>query len=561
MEKKKKLPIGIDEFEKLREEDFYYIDKTGLIRELLSDWGMVNLFTRPRRFGKSLNMSMLESFFSINGKHSCFDGLEITKETEICKEYMGKYPVIAISLKGVEAGDFETAKQMLVMTINSMARKLQKLQEGNVLTEIEKNLYMRLLDYKMSDALLMDSLRIMSELLRKYYGQKVIILIDEYDVPLAKAFENNYYDQMVTLIRGFLSQALKTNENLKFAVLTGCMSISKESIFTGLNNLRVLSVADVEFDEYYGFTEKEVQDLLKYYELESVGDEIKEWYDGYLFGKAEVYCPWDVICFASKLRSDPEASPQNFWINTSSNNIVRKFIQCAADNGTVRKEIECLVEGGTVAKEIRQELTYREMYDSLENIWSVLFTTGYLTQRGKTADNKFDLLIPNMEIRNIFVLQIMEYFKENVRRDGKTLNQFCNALENGNTEELEQCLTSYLRKTISIRDTFVRKSLKENFYHGIILGILGMKEQWSVASNREAGDGYSDILVETEDMEKGIIIEIKYAHDGDLEKACKTALKQIEELNYEEELHDEGIYKILKYGIGFYKKRCRVIVS
>ena len=320
-------------------------------------------------------------------------------------------------------------------------------------------------------------------------------------------------------------------------------------------------MADVEFDEYYGFTEKEVQNLLKYYELESVGDEIKEWYDGYLFGKAEVYCPWDVICFASKLRSDPEASPQNFWINTSSNNIVRKFIQCAADNGTVRKEIECLVEGDTVTKELRQELTYREMYDSLENIWSVLFTTGYLTQRGKTADNKFDLLIPNMEIRNIFVLQIMEYFKENVRRDGKTLNQFCNALENGNTEELEQCLTSYLRKTISIRDTFVRKSLKENFYHGIILGILGMKEQWSVASNREAGDGYSDILVETEDMEKGIIIEIKYAHDGDLEKACKTALKQIEELNYEEELHDEGIYKILKYGIGFYKKRCRVIVS
>ena len=560
MEKKKKLPIGIDNFEKLREENFYYIDKTGLIRELLDDWGMVNLFTRPRRFGKSLNMSMLESFFSINGNPSCFDGLEIYGEKQLCEKYMGKYPVIAISLKGVEAGDFETAKQMLVMTINSAARKVQNLLEGNTLTDIEKALYMQLLDCQMDDAVLTDSLRIMSELLRKYYDQKVIILIDEYDVPLARAFENGYYDLMVNLIRGFLGQALKSNENLKFSVLTGCMNISKESIFTGLNNLRVLSITDVEFDEYYGFTEKDVQELLTYYQLKSAGPVIKEWYDGYLFGKAEVYCPWDVICFVSKLRSDPDAQPQNFWINTSSNNIVRKFIQWS-DNGTVRKEIEQLVSGETVTKEIHQELTYREIYDSIDNIWSVLFITGYLTQRGKTSDNRFRLIIPNTEIRNIFVLQIMNYFKDTVRKDEKTLDQFCHALVTGNVAELERFLASYLRKTISLRDTFVRKNLKENFYHGILLGILSMKESWTVTSNQESGDGYSDIFIETDNMEKGIILEIKYAHDGDLDAACETALKQIEDLHYDQELQDEGIDDILKYGIAFYKKRCRVRIA
>lgn len=557
---RKRLPVGIDDFEKIRKENFYYIDKTGLIRELLQNWAEVNLITRPRRFGKSLNMSMLKSFFSVNGRHEYFEGLHIRQEKKICEEYMGKYPVVSISMKGIEAGDYETAFKVAVRIMNETAADMDYLQQSDKLSDYDKERYRELLQSDMDPAAFLGSLRQLTRLLKKYYNQEVIVLIDEYDVPLSKAFECGYYDQMVLLLRGFLGQALKTNENLKFAVLTGCMRISKESIFTGLNNLKVLSVSDVEFDEYYGFSDKEVWELLEYYGLSFTHEELKEWYDGYRFGNVEVYCPWDVICHVSRLCTDSQSLPQNYWINTSSNYIVRKFVECA-DNGTTRREIEKLIAGEEIIKEVRQELTYKEIYDSIENIWSVLYTTGYLTQKGKVGENRLRLAIPNAEIRSIFLMQIMELFEENVRRDGETLNNFCRALRNGDAENTEKYLTGYLRKTISIRDAFSRKEMKENFYHGLLIGILGLKEQWGVSSNRETGEGYSDILIETENPETGIIIEVKYAHDGNMETAARNALEQITNTRYEEELQDEGIENILKYGIAFYKKKCKVLLE
>ena len=412
----------------------------------------------------------------------------------------------------------------------------------------------------MKEGTLCSSLKVLSELLEKHHGNKVILLIDEYDVPLAKAFERGYYDQMVLFIRNMFEYALKTNESLKFAVLTGCMRISKESIFTGLNNLKVLSVAEVQFDEAFGFTDKEVRELLEYYELSDHYNEIKEWYDGYQFGNAEVYCPWDVINYCDALRVEPDAQPKNYWSNTSSNEAVRRFIQ-ESDKASVRREIENLVAGEVIKKEIHQELTYKDMYASIDNLWSVLFTTGYLTQRGKPEGNRFQLAIPNMEIRNIFTTQIMDFFKENVPKNRAALNEFCKALKNGDAEGVEKQLTEYLRRTISIRDTFVKKQMKENFFHGILLGILSFGDTWSVSSNKESGDGYSDILVETDDGETGIILELKYADDGNLDTACKKALAQINRNRYEEILLDEGVPHILKYGIAFYKKRCRVMAD
>lgn len=556
--RKKKLPIGIEDFEKIRTEEFYYVDKTGLIRELLDNWGMVNLFTRPRRFGKSLNMSMLEHFFSMEGDKVIFEGLEIAKNTELCKEYMGKFPVISISLKGIHAGGYQTAFDMAVKMINREARRFQYLLQSEKLTMHDKEAFTELFQKDMDEATLACSLAVLSELLFKHYGKKVILLIDEYDVPLAKAFEHGYYDQMLSLLRNVFENALKTNDNLKFAVLTGCMRISKESIFTGLNNLKVLSAADVRFDEYFGFTPQEVEELLAYYDLLNDQEVMKEWYDGYQFGNVEVYCPWDVINYCDLLRADPDAKPQNFWSNTSSNDAVRKFIQ-KADRGTTKREIEKLIAGDVITKEIHQELTYKDMYHSIENIWSVLFTSGYLTQRGKADGNFVRLAIPNMEIRNIFTTQIMELFREDVRRDGQMLEAFCDALKNKNVSKVEQCLEEYLKKTISILDTFVKKQLKENFYHGILLGILAGKTNWGIYSNKEAGDGYSDIQIETDEEKTGIIIEVKYAQDGNLELACQNALHQIETLHYEEVMKEEGTDSILKYGIAFYKKHCKVM--
>lgn len=557
---KQKLPIGIDNFEKLRKDNFYYVDKTGLIRELLENWGEVNLFTRPRRFGKSLNMSMLQAFFSTEGDPAVFQGLEIMRETKLCEEYMGKYPVISVTLKGINGQTYETAFKMAVRVINEAAAKLEYLLDSPRLSGNDRQNLQELLDREMDEAALFGSIREMSRLLKKHFGREVIILIDEYDVPLAKAFENGYYDQMIFLIRGMFEQALKTNENLKFAVLTGCMRVSKESIFTGLNNPKIRSVSDVEFDEYFGFTDAEVRSLLEYYDLSDHYDAVREWYDGYRFGNVDVYCPWDVLNYCDVLRTDPEAQPQNFWMNTSGNDAVRVFIE-KAENGTTKREIESLIAGEEITKEIRQELTYKDMYESIDNIWSVLFTTGYLTQRGKPDGRRFRLAIPNVEIRNIFTSQIMELFKIQVREDGHMLSQFCDALEKGDAPAVEQYFREYLKKTISIRDTFVRKQMKENFYHGILLGILGVKDKWGISSNRETGDGYSDIVAETENSQTGIIMEIKYAHDGDLTSACLKALQQIEDTNYEEELRAEGIDRVLKYGIACHKKNCRVMVS
>ena len=557
VKEKKRLPVGLENFEQIINDNYYYVDKTGLISELIRNGGMVNLFTRPRRFGKTLNMSMLEHFFSIERDQSIYDGLEISKDTKLCEEYMGKYPVISISLKGINAATYEDAFDFAVQIMKNVAGKKQFLLESGNLSDFDKLEYKKLLDSGMSKAVFCSGLKTLSELLEKHYGTKVVLLIDEYDVPLAKAFENGYYNQMIFLIRSLLEQALKTNNSLKFAVMTGCMRISKESIFTGLNNLKVLSITDERYDEYFGFTDTEVREMLKYYEIEDHYEEVKNWYDGYQFGSVELYCPWDVLNYCDKLKDHGDSFPENYWINTSSNGAVRKFIQMSGNLKT-RREIETLLAGEEIIKEIHQELVYPEMYQSLENVWSLLFMTGYLTQRGRVDAKRYKLAIPNLEIRDIFETQIMEYFKESVAKDGDTLSRFCDALKNGEETKVGEIFESYLKKTISIRDTFVRKASKENFYHGILLGILGVKEEWYVSSNQESGEGYSDIMVETENSETVILIEVKYANDGNLDRTCERALQQIEEKKYDEELRENGVDKILKYGIACYRKHCKV---
>lgn len=561
----KRLPIGIEFFDEMIKNQYYYVDKTGMISELLRSGGKVTLFTRPRRFGKSLNMSMLKNFFSLQGDKRIFNELQISRDKQVCEEYMGKFPVISISLKSVDGFAYRDAYEMLCATIGNEAMKFQYLMDSTKLTDREKEQYGLLIKggdripFEMDEVTLTGSLKTLSLLLEKHHGKQMVLLIDEYDVPLSKASEHGYYKEMAMLIRKLFEQVLKTNESLKLAVLTGCMRISKESIFTELNNFEVLSVADVRFDEYFGFTDQEVGKLLEYYHLSDKYQQIKEWYDGYQFGNVEVYCPWDVMNYCVTLLADPNAEPQNYWINTSSNEAVRRFIRESDNSGTIRREIEGLVAGECIIKELHQELTYEDMYQTINNIWSVLFTTGYLTQRGRSEGNIFRLAIPNREIRNIFTTQIMQLFRENVKKDGELLNRFCEALENGNTESAEKCFGEYLRKTISIRDTSVRKEMKENFYHGILLGILGIKENWIVRSNRESGEGYSDILIETDDTAMGIVIEMKYAEDGNLQKAAEKALKQIESKQYEEALYDEGIEQILRYGIACYKKRCKIL--
>lgn len=556
----KKLPIGIENFEKIRKEGFYYIDKTRLIKELLLNWGEVNLFTRPRRFGKSLNMSMLKSFFEPDSDKSIFEGLEIEKEAALCKEYMGRFPVVSVSLKEIHANSYDAACGMAVKVINEEVRRHQYLLDSERLTQNDKEMFSSLLGSGMDEATLCYSLRSLSELIKKHYGCKVILLIDEYDVPLAKAFEQGYYEQMVLFIRKLLGACLKTNNSLQFAVLTGCLRISKESIFTGLNNPKVSSITSVRFDEHFGFTDQEVKKLLEYYDLSGAYDSVKEWYDGYRFGNTEVYCPWDVINYCDTLLSDSGAKPEDYWSNTSGNDVVRRFVE-KANTGITKHEIEKLIAGEVITKEIHQELTYKDLYKSIDNIWSVLFMTGYLTQRGEQEGDTFRLAIPNMEIRKIFTRQILEYFKETVRQDGRALEEFCKALKQGDPESVEKQFNAFLKKTISIRDTFVKKHLKENFYHGVLLGILSFQDTWGVFSNRESGEGYGDILVEIDEEEKGIVIEVKYPDDGNLDSGCREALEQIGKKRYEEYFHEEGIENILKYGIACYKKRCKVVLE
>ena len=570
----KNLPVGVESFEEMRREEFYFVDKTGLIKELLNNRGKVNLFTRPRRFGKTLSMSMMKSFFEIGCDESLFEGLEISYETKLCEEYMGQFPVVSLSLKGVEAFDFQTACRMMARVINEEARRLQFLLESERLTDIDKEAYYGLLKKDMDIDTLSCSIREFTEVLHKHYGKRVIVLIDEYDVPLAKANEYGYYDEMVMLVRSLFGAALKTNDNLQFAVLTGCLRVAKESIFTGLNNFKVLSIMDAAYDEYFGFTDTEVREMLRYFGFEHAYDKVKEWYDGYRFGNTDVYCPWDMICYCDKLRFDPKLQPQNFWINTSGNQVIEHFIErmdrqkkFRKDDGTEDKarltkgEMERLINGDAVQKEIHQELTYKDLYSSVDNIWSVLFMTGYLTRRGDADGNTVNLVIPNREIRNVYTEQIMKLFKEQVSRDGETLDAFCEALLAGKPEEVEKQFTSYMEQTISVRDTFVRKPLKENFYHGILLGILGFKGGWSVTSNREAGDGFSDIQIAIDDEDVGILIEIKYAQNGDCEAECRKALKQIDANRYAENFYQDEVGTLLKYGIACSRKRCRVMLE
>ena len=552
-----KLPVGIDNFEKIRRNNFYYIDKTKLVEQALHNWSEVTLFTRPRRFGKTLGMSMLRSFFEIGTDKSLFDGLYISQNKALCDEHMGKYPVIFLTLKGVEGLTFTDAKMMLKSILSTEMDRHYYLKTSEALTDEDKAYFVKMLTG--TDENINDSLRKLSQLLYKHYGKKVVILIDEYDVPLDKAYQNGYYHEMVSLIRGLFGQALKTNDYLQFAILTGCLRISKESIFTGLNNFKVLSIMDTRFDEQFGFTDSEVEKLLAAYNLDSHFTEIKEWYDGYHFGNADVYCPWDVINYVDLLRFEPTAKPQDFWSNSSGNALVRSFID-KADVQT-KDEIERLIAGEYIEKEISQELTYDEIDKSIANLWSVLFTTGYLTKQSVTDDGKVRLSIPNREIKNLFIKKIREWFSDTTANDGKTLEQFCNAFVDKDTEKIEELFGDYLWNTISIRDTAVAKDKKENFYHGILLGLLGYKASWLIKSNTESGTGYSDILVEVPNNRTGIVIELKYAENGDMDAACDEALKQIEEKSYVDKLKQDGMRNFIKYGISCFKKDCKVVVS
>lgn len=564
MENTLKLPAGIEDFKEIRKRGYYYVDKSKLIEQLVELGGKVTLFTRPRRFGKTLNMSMLRSFFETGADASLFDGLYISGNKEICDEYMGKYPVIFLSLKDVDGLKYENAKYRIMELIGREAERYFFLGDSDRLSENEREQYKAVIalqdgKYSMDENVLISSLRLLSHLLFRHYGEKTVILIDEYDVPLDKAFQNGYYQEMVSLIRGLFGMALKTNDSLQFAVLTGCLRISKESIFTGLNNFKVLSILDSRFDEQFGFTDQEVQKILDDYELSSHFEETKEWYDGYRFGNADIYCPWDVINYVEQLRYDPAAVPQDFWSNSSGNAMVRRFIDMA--DVSTKNEIERLIAGESIEKDVTPELTYDELDKSIENLWSVLFTTGYLTHKGRTESGKYRLVIPNREVRNLFVKKIREWFSDVSRKDGQTLEELCDAFVNKNVEKIEQIFGDYLWNTISIRDTAVAKEKKENFYHGILLGLLGYKSTWLIKSNAESGIGYSDILVEVPTNRTGIVIELKYAEGGDMDAACEEAMRQIEEKGYVAKLKQDGMRNFIRYGIACFKKDCRVVVD
>ena len=563
---RKKLPVGIENFEEFFSEDFYYVDKTLFIRELLLNWGKVNLFTRPRRFGKSLNMSMLKCFFEVGADPALFDGLKIMQDKELCEKYMGNFPVISISLKDVDGRDFESASAALRTIIGNEAARFRFLNNSDRLTDDEKESYAQLTEvgssqggiYTMTEKVAVASLKTLSQLLSRHFGQKVILLIDEYDVPLDKAFQSGYYDEMLSLMRNVLGNALKTNDSLYFAVLTGCLRISKESIFTGLNNLKIHTISDVRYDEYFGFTNSDVDELLEFYGLSSYKGVIRDWYDGYRFGDTDVYCPWDVINYCDELLADPDAEPENYWANTSGNDLIRRLLK-KADQST-KNDVECLINGGSVTKTIRQELTYREIEDSIDNIWSVLYSTGYLTCRRRVPGKKMELVLPNREVRDLFIDLIKDWFEETIQADSGRIRRFCAAFPAGDTDVIQEMLRDYLWDSISVRDTAVRRNMKENFYHGMLLGLLRSQGSWLVKSNAETGEGYSDISIQTPDR-VGMVIELKYADNGNLEAACREALRQIEEKKYAEGLKRRGMKKIIKYGIAFCEKECMVVMA
>lgn len=563
---RKKLPIGIDGFEKIRTNDFYYADKTMFIKELLQNWGEVNLFTRPRRFGKTLNMSMLKCYFEVGSDPALFDGLKIMEETELCETYMGKFPVISISLKSVDGLNFNAAFAAMRTVIGNEAARFHFLKNSKRLSDDEKEAYAQLTEvgtsqggiYTMTEEVAVAGLKTLSRLLAKHYGQKVILLIDEYDVPLDKSFQAGYYNEMVNLIRNMLGNALKTNDSLYFAVLTGCLRISKESIFTGLNNLKVHTVSDIRYDEFFGFTDADVDEILAFYGLSSFKDVIRNWYDGYRFGNVDVYCPWDVINYCDQLLADPGDEPENYWANTSGNDLIRRLLKKA--DQTTRNEVEKLINGETITKTIRQELTYRDVEDSIDNIWSVLYSTGYLTQRGRLPGRQMKLALPNWEVRELFINLVKDWFEETTLSDSARINQFCAAFPAGDAEKVQEMLHDYLWDSISVRDTAVRTNMKENFYHGMVLGLLRSQGSWLIQSNAETGEGYCDISIQTPDR-IGIVIELKYADNGNLEAACAEALKQIEVKKYAEGLKRRSMKKIIKYGMAFCEKECMVVMG
>ena len=561
MENKLILPTGIEDFKEIRTDGYYYVDKTALIEQALKERSKVTLFTRPRRFGKTLNMSMLRYFFEIGVDSTLFDGLHISENIEMCEKYMGKYPVIAISLKGVDADSYPKAKAQIIKIINREARRHRFLLKSENLDSFDKELLTQLLSRQMEEDTITSSLQELTELLEAHFSKKVVVLIDEYDVPLAKAYENGYYDEMVLLIRNLFGNVLKTNDSLAFAVLTGCLRIAKESIFTGLNNFTVYSITDEEFDETFGFTDEEVQKMLAYYGLDSHFEEVKAWYDGYRFGTADVYCPWDVVYYCKDHQNNPNAEIKNYWINTSGNEVIQHFVDSMNDPYMLTKsELELLISGDTVVKQVDEMITYKELYSNIDNLWSTLFMTGYLTQHGREADGRYHLAIPNREICDCMVRRVLALFKKSVSQNRELLRSFCNAMLAADASTMERALTEYMGKTISIRDSFA-KSIRENFYHGLLIGILGSQGAWKATSNKESGDGFSDILIEVneDDLQLGMVLELKYSKtEKALDKECDDALQQIEDRNYDQELREKGYTKILKYGIAFYHKKCRV---
>ena len=564
MDNKLMLPTGIEDFKEIRTDGYYYVDKTALIEQVLDKRSKVTLFTRPRRFGKTLNMSMLRYFFETGTDSKLFNGLYISQNAELCEKYMGKYPVIAISLKGVDADSYTKAKAQIIKIINREARRHRFLLKIENLDSFDKELLTQLLSRQMEEDTITSSLQELTEVLEAHFSKKVVVLIDEYDVPLAKAYENGYYDKMVLLIRNLFGNVLKTNDSLAFAVLTGCLRIAKESIFTGLNNFTVYSITDEEFDETFGFTDREVQKMLAYYGLDSHFEEVKAWYDGYRFGTADVYCPWDVVYYCKDHQNNPNAEIKNYWINTSGNEFIQHFVDSMNDPHMLTKsELELLVSGDTVVKQVDEMITYKELYSNIDNMWSTLFMTGYLTQRGKEPDGRYHLAIPNREICDCMVRRVLALFKRSVSQNQELLRSFCNAMLASDAGTMEHALTEYMGKTISIRDSFA-KSIRENFYHGLLIGILGSQGAWKATSNKESGDGFSDILIEVneDDLRIGMVLELKYSKtENALDKECDDALQQIEDKNYDQELREKGYTKILKYGIAFYHKKCRVKTS
>lgn len=564
MNNKLMLPTGIEDFKEIRTDGYYYVDKTALIEQVLDKRSKVTLFTRPRRFGKTLNMSMLRYFFEIGTDSKLFNRLYISQNAELCEKYMGKYPVIAISLKGVDADSYTKAKAQIIKIINREARRHRLLLKSEKLDFFDKELLTQLLSRNMEEDTITSSLQELTELLEAHFSKKVVVLIDEYDVPLAKAYENGYYNEMVLLIRNLFGNVLKTNDSLAFAVLTGCLRIAKESIFTGLNNFKVYSITNTEFDETFGFTNEEVRKMLVYYGLDSHFEEVKAWYDGYRFGNADVYCPWDVVNYCEDHKENTNAELQNYWMNTSGNEVIQHFVDSMNDPHMLTKsELELLVSGDTVVKQVDEMITYKELYSNIDNMWSTLFMTGYLTQRGKEPDGRYHLAIPNREICDCMVRRVLALFKRSVSQNRELLRSFCNAMLASDASTMEHALTEYMGKTISIRDSFA-KSIRENFYHGLLIGILGSQGAWKATSNKESGDGFSDILIEVneDDLRIGMVLELKYSKtENALDKECDDALQQIEDKNYDQELREKGYTKILKYGIAFYHKKCRVKTS